>query len=173
MEDSDIEVSEISESDLDLKTAQMYKWRDWLFSYQSVILLVIFCPKAFFITRVEVSLDLSLGVILPVEVPIWFATERLSLPLVCSFFQVSNTKTLPTPSLPRFYSHNQLCQTWSCLNTPYSTLVVNIAKVMTKKRLSLILAPPLCSTPPIGTPKIEYIEHPERRLLHVLQSKLT
>ena len=55
----------------------MYKRRDWLFSYQSVILLVIFCPKAFFITRVEVSLDLSLGVIRPVEVPVWFVTSVL------------------------------------------------------------------------------------------------
>ena len=55
----------------------MYQWIDWLFSYESVILLGIFSPKAFFITWVEVSLDLSAK--RPVEVPVlvfrWFVAS--------------------------------------------------------------------------------------------------
>ena len=56
----------------------------------------------------------------------------------------------------------------------YMILVVNIAIVMTKKRPSLLLAPfGYQFNASAWTPKIEYIQRPERRLVHVLQSKLT
>ena len=57
---------------------------------------------------------------------------------------------------------------------PHSILVVSILIVMTKKRPSFLLAPfGYLFNASAGTPKIEYIQHPERRLVHVLQSKLT
>ena len=53
------------------------------------------CPKAFFITRVEVSLDLSLGVIRPVEVPVWLVTSVLVFHWFVASFRLVILKHCP------------------------------------------------------------------------------